>query len=156
DQPVMRAEKTNGRSGLLPKVPRLSLPVNMGQGLPGAIGNREQTQDRTIAAGLRGTVVGGTPHGSVVIESQVAGVSGAIGAGRQAAGPLTMGQTAGTMQGQPYIPPGAILIVPGPLNLAMLHQALNSGIAGVIASSVSSRDLEHFLRVDLIDLLNCT
>lgn len=156
DQPVMRVEKKiKGRSGPLPKVPRLSLPANMGQGLPGAMGSREHAQGETIIAGLRGKVVGGTPRGSVVIESQVAVVSGAIGAGRQVAGPLTMWQTPGKMQGQPYIPPNALLVVPGPLNLAMLRQALNSGIAGVIASSVSSRDFERFLRVDLIDLLNC-
>jgi hypothetical protein len=36
----------------------------------------------------------------------------------------------------------------------MVQQALNSGVVGIIASSISSRDLENFLRTDLIALLN--
>ncbi len=96
-----------------------------------------------------------TGRGSVVIEGLAAIVAGTLGAGRQVAGPLAIWQAAGDAEDRPYIPPGAILIVPGPLNLAMLRQALNSGIAGVIASSISSRDFESFLCTDLIDLLNC-
>lgn len=46
-------------------------------------------------------------------------------------------------------------MVPGPLNLTMLRQALHSGIVGVIASSISSRDFETFLHANMIDLLNC-
>lgn len=154
DQPVMRLEKTEA-PGTLPQVPRLSLPVSMGQGLPGVVGSRERSKSEVVVAGLRGTVVRITGRGSVVIEGQVAIVAGALGAGRQVAGILTIWQAHGTLEKPLYIPPGAILVVPGPLNLAMLRQAANSGIAGVVASSISSRDFESFLRTNLIDLLHC-
>lgn len=155
DQPVIRLEKIVKTPRILPKVPRLSLPASVGQVLPGAIVSREQGSDGLVSAGLRGTVVRVTPRGGVVIDSQVAVIAGAMGVGRQVSGPLVMWQATGMMQGPAYIPPGALLIVPGPLNLAMLRQALNSSIAGVIASSITARDFESFLRVDLIDLLNC-
>ncbi|HET8846608.1 MAG TPA: hypothetical protein VFN35_34420 [Ktedonobacteraceae bacterium] len=153
EQPVILL-KPQETTGSIPQVPKLSLPTNAEQGLPGAMSRRTQARRQTLAAGLRGTVVALTMRGSVVIESIAAIVAGAIGAGRQVAGPLTMWQTPGTLSGHPYIPAGAILLVPGPLNLAMLRQALHSGIAGVVASSVSSRDLESFLHADLIDLLH--
>jgi hypothetical protein len=155
EQPVIRLEKPAGTIGLLPEVPGLSLPTNTKQYLPGTINSRKQRRSEMIAAGLRGTVVRVMPRGSVVIESKVAAVAGAIGAGQQTSGPLTLWQASDTASGQSYIPRGAILVVPGPLNLAMLHQALNSKVAGVVASSISSRDFESFLHVDLIDLLNC-
>jgi hypothetical protein len=117
--------------------------------------NRSRRSSEVIVAGLQGTVVGITGRGSVVIEGQVAIVAGAAGAGRQVAGPLVIWQARGAREPQPYIPPGAILAVPGPLNLAMLQQALNSQLAGVVASSISSRDLESFVHIDLIDLLHC-
>jgi hypothetical protein len=142
-------------AGTLASVPRLSLPANVGDALPGVMSRRERIKNELVVAGLRGRVVAVTARGSVVIEGQAAVVSGALGAGKQIAGPLTIWQTPGRAQGQPYIPPGAILVVPGPLNLAMLRQALNSGIAGIVASSISSRDFEYFLHTNLIDLLNC-
>ena len=154
NQPVMRLAKNEARVAL-PQVPRLSLPANTKQGLPGAIPSREQSRSEVVIAGLHGRVVRVTGRGSVVIEGQAAIVAGALGAGRQVAGPLVIWQARGAQEQQPYIPPGAILAVPGPLNLAMLHQALNSHIAGVVASSISSRDFESFVRTNLIDLLHC-
>ncbi len=154
DQPVMRLAKIETRVAL-PQVPRLALPASTGQGLPGAIRSREQQTGEVILAGLQGTVVRVTGRGSVVIEGQAAIVSGALGAGRQVAGPLAIWQVHSTREQPAYIPPGAILVVPGPLNLAMLHQAVNSRIAGVVASSSSSRDFESFVRINLIDLLQC-
>jgi hypothetical protein len=139
----------------LPRVPRLSLPASAGPVLPGAVSSSVSRKSETVAAGLRGRVIALTGRGSVVIEGLAAIVAGTVGAGRQVAGPLTIWQAPSAQEARPYIPPGAILVVPGPLNLAMLRQAVNSGIAGVVASSVSSRDFEQFLRTDLIDLLNC-
>lgn len=52
------------------------------------------------------------------------------------------------------LPPGAILVVSGPINFAFLHQAIASGAGGVIASSIVVRDLEGFLRTDIIQLLD--
>lgn len=154
---VMRLERVE--TPRLPQaVPRLSLPAvsaSASQVLPGAVSNRVRATNVAIAAGLRGRVIAITRRGSVVIEGLAAIVAGTLGAGRQIAGPLIVWQAPGSLERQVYIPPGAILAVPGPLNLAMLRQALNSGIAGIVASSISSRDLESFLRTDLIDLLNC-
>src|SRR5205823_14033041 len=69
-------------------------------------------------------------------------------------GILTMWQASDARREQPAIPPGALLVIPGPLNFAMLRQAMISGVVGVVASSISSRDLEGFLRADLIELIS--
>lgn len=153
-QPVMRIEQIE-RLHLLPEVPRLSLPANVEQPLPGAMGTLARGQHTTIAAGLRGTVVAVTSRGSVVIEGLAAIVAGTIGAGRQVAGPLAIWQPPEATERQAPIPPGAILVVPGPLNLTLLRRALYSRIAGVVASSITWQDLEAFLRTDLIDLFHC-
>ncbi|WP_126595373.1 hypothetical protein [Dictyobacter aurantiacus] len=109
-----------------------------------------------IPAGLHGRVVGFTSRGGVVIESHAAVIQGALGAGKQVAGVLTMWQPHNQYAYVQAIPPGAILIVPGPLTFSLLHQALNSGVVGVIASSVALRDLEGFLRADYLHLLKLT
>jgi hypothetical protein len=151
----MRIEQIE-RPQLLPEVPRLLLPASMGQVLlPGAMYSGLREQSSTIVAGLRGTVIAVSRRGGVVIEGLAAIVAGTVGAGRQVAGPLAIWQAPGTSERQTYIPPGAILVMPGPLNLRMARRALYSGIAGVVASSMALRDLEAFLRTDLIDLLNC-
>ena len=103
----------------------------------------------TLSAGMRGRVVDITRRGGVIIETRAAVVQGAIGAGGQVAGILTVWQ----IGGQQPIPPGAILLIPGPLNVAMLRQAMSAGTSGVVASSMSSRDLEGFLRADLVQLV---
>jgi hypothetical protein len=153
DQPVMRLERSK-TSAALSQAPRLSLPASTDQGPPGALSSSAQSQSEIILAGLRGTVVRVTRRGSVVIEGQVALVAGVLGAGRQVAGPLTIWQAPRGQEQSLSIPPGAIVAVPGPLNLAMLQQALNSQIGGIVASSISSRDFERFVRIDLIDLLH--
>lgn len=163
EQPVMRLEKIEKTSTPLPQAPRLSLPsAGANKSLPGMIKDAPQIRKAVLPAGLRGKILGVTARGGVVIESQAAVVSGALGAGRQVAGPIAIWQAsglsgpAGGTETEPYIPPGAILVVPGPLNLSMLRQAQHSGIVGVVASSISSRDLESFLHTDLIELLNST
>ncbi|HZO70733.1 MAG TPA: hypothetical protein VFB60_00945 [Ktedonobacteraceae bacterium] len=106
-----------------------------------------------VPAGLRGRVVEISPRGGVVIESPAALVQGVIGAGKQIAGILTLWrEKAGKQQ---KIPAGAILVVPDQINFALLHRAMSSGVSGIVAGSISLRDLEGFLRVDLIQLLNC-
>ena len=153
EQPVMSLERPEA-SLALAKMPQLSLPTSVPNRLPGVINGRERSQGSQIIAGLRGRIIAVTARGSVVIEGQAAIVGGTIGAGRQVAGPLTIWQAPGLAQGQDYIPPGAILVVPGPLNKAMLQRAANSGIVGIVASSVSSHDFESFLHTNLLDLLN--
>jgi len=104
-----------------------------------------------VLAGLHGRVVQVTRRGGVVIESYVALVRGSFGIGKQIAGVLTLWQNDPTQTRQ-AIPPRAILIVPGPLSSALLHQAINSGVSGIVASSIALCDLEGFLRTDLIAL----
>ena len=158
DQPVMRIEMTQ----LDPDkaaASRYSLPTAAVGTMDSPATNTATNADgrrsgETIPAGIRGRVVDVTRRGGVVIESRAAVLQGAIGAGCQVAGVLTLWQAPNTGYGQPSIPPGAILVIPGPLNFAMLRQALSSNVSGVVASSISTRDLEGFLRVDLVQLIN--
>ena len=176
DQPVIRLEKTEqvpGEADNLSKAAPSGSPSSDGPssislsstktspvGVPTAaalkenVGVQSNVVSETIPAGLRGRVVDITRRGGVIIESRAAVIQGAIGAGNQVAGVLTLWKASGTSRSQQPIPPGAILIVPGPLNFAMLRQALISGVAGVVASSISSHDLEGFLRTDLIQLID--
>ena len=161
DQPVIRLYKAE-KIEAIDTAPRLVLPSvklpgameageDSGNGFYAGNGNGSKMAGDTIPAGLAGRVVDITRRGGVVIESCVAAVEGTLGAGNQVAGILTMWRS-GT--GAAVIPPGAILAVPGPLNFAMLRQALNSGIVGIVASSIAVRDLEGFLQTDLLLLLN--
>lgn len=110
-------------------------------------------QGEVVPAGLRGRVVEISPRGGVVIESPAALVQGTVGAGKQIAGVLTIWQE---KAGKPQpIPPGAILVVPDQISFSLLHQAISSGVSGIVAGSISVRDLEGFLRTDLIQLLDC-
>lgn len=174
DQPVIRLEKTEqasqvagnlanvSSSGGLSSLSQSSMNLSSG-GAPTASAVRENVATQintpnpvseTVPAGLRGRVVDITRRGGVIIESRAAVIQGAIGAGNQVAGVLTLWKAPGTGRNQQPIPPGAILIIPGPLNFAMLRQALISGVAGVVASSISSHDLEGFLRTDLVQLID--
>ncbi len=142
DQPVLRLERSQQASGTLSQMDGGARESN----------KSAAAQAETIPAGLRGRVVDITRRGGVVIEGRAAVVRGAIGVGKQIAGVLTMWQS-GKMGRAASIPAGAILVVPGPVNFAFLHQALLSNIRGMIASSIELRDLEGFLRTDLISLL---
>ncbi len=109
-------------------------------------------QKQNIPAGLHGRVIGFTVRGGVVIESHAALCQGILGAGNQVAGVITMWQSPNDHSSK-AIPPGAILVVPGSLTFGLMHQALNSGVVGVIASSIALRDLEGFLQTDYLQLL---
>ncbi len=176
DQPVIRLEKTEqvpeevgnlanvatsgGRSsdGLSSLALSSAQAASVGAPTASAVKENVAAQlkvvSETIPAGMRGRVVDITRRGGVIIESRAAVIQGAIGAGNQVAGVLTLWKAPSASRGQQPIPPGAILVVPGPLNFAMLRQALISGVVGVIASSISSHDLEGFLRTDLVQLID--
>src|SRR5215469_4266071 len=158
DQPVIRIEMTQ----LVPEktaAPHFSLPTAVvgtmdSSTAESATDPNEWRNGETIPAGMRGRVVDITRRGGVVIESRAAVVQGAIGAGCQVAGILSLWQAPNAGYEQQHIPPGAILVIPGPLNFAMLRQALSSNVSGVVASSISTRDLEGFLRTDLVQLVD--
>ncbi len=154
NQPVMRQQRVDVALPLA-SVPRLSLPMVAMQGVAAPAGHLAPLKSEVLLAGLCGKVVAVTPRGGVVIQGLVSVVSGAVGIGRQVAGPLTFWQTSDGTRERPIIPPGAILVMPGPLTLTMLRQMLNLGISGLVASSICFQDLEHFLHTNLLDVLNC-
>ena len=174
DQPVIRLERLD-LADTITEFPRLASPTPpyAGQsavyaGLQESIRTNSWLNSGLVPAGMRGRVIDITHRGGVIIESRSAIIQGAIGAGNQVAGILTAWnagsrfQEPGTfLSNRPLeadasrpIPPGALLVVPGPLNFAMLRQAMSFRIAGIVASSISSRDLADFLRTDLIALIN--
>jgi hypothetical protein len=154
DQPVLRIEQEEKVAESVLAGQRLSLPAGKIDIKAVRDGLNATGDGETIPSGLRGRVVDITRRGGVIIESQAALIQGAIGAGNQVAGILTMWQPGNAFKSPQAIPPGAILVTPGPLNLTMLRLAVNSGIAGMIASSIEVRDLEGFLQTDLVQLLD--
>ncbi len=158
DQPVLRIEHHELFETVQP-APRLSLPssatgkIHLSEMKPGQAGDTGGKSTETLPAGLRGRVVDITRRGGVIIESRAAVLQGTIGFGGQIAGQLTMWQAA-SASGPAAIPPGAILIIPGQVNFAMLRQAINAEVVGIIASSVTTGDLEGFLSTDLVQLLD--
>ena len=143
DQPVLRLEKigygTTAHTQMQQNPPATPIPPVIAR------------------AGLRGQVVEITRRGGVVIKTRASIIGGKIGAGQQAVGVLTWWQPSNAYQpsSSPLpMPPGAILVIPGPVDAALLRQAINSGVVGVVASSITTRDLESFLGVDMLDLLN--
>ena len=105
-----------------------------------------------VIAGLAGRVMKMTPRGGVVIEGRATVVRGGIGIGNQVAGVLTLWPPRGNTLSS--LPSNALLVVPGPISFAFLHQAVTSGVSGVIASSIATCDLEGFLHTDIIQLLD--
>jgi len=147
EQPVIRIETTQPAKEMM-TAPGTGAAMDSSS-LSTSTGANGSRSGETVPAGIRGRVVDITNRGGVIIESRAAVVQGTIGAGFQVAGVLTLAS-----RGQKAIPPGTILVIPGPLNFAMLRRALSSSISGVVASSISSRDLEGFLRVDLVQLID--
>ncbi len=157
DQPILRFERTASIDTMetIPHIPQVPITGNSpGQEhVPGEINPSMRVE--MLAAGLRGRVVSITHRGGVVIESRAAVLQGALGAGSQVTGVLTLWQASfASTSGRLTIPPGALLVVPGPVNFALLRQASVSGVVGLIASSVVLRDLEGFLQTDVLRLVN--
>ncbi|GAC1358746.1 MAG: hypothetical protein NVS2B12_13970 [Ktedonobacteraceae bacterium] len=153
DQPIMRMEQ--GRDALHAggSVDALSTPPSARVSPTDVPGTSLEDYSESIPAGLYGHVAGFTRRGGVIIESRVAQVQGMIGAGPQVVGVLTLWRPPGPGQKAQVIPPGAILVVPEPLTFALLHQAMHSGVTGIVTGSVALRDLEGFLRTDVLQLL---
>jgi hypothetical protein len=151
DQPVLRLLREENAEGREKRGEDSSLPSSFAR-----LSSDKQAErvGESIPAGLYGHVVGFTQRGGVVIESQATCIKGRLGAGLQVAGVLKIWQAPPANGPAQRIPPGAILIVSEPLTLALLHQATNSGVVGIVAGSIALRDLEGFLRMDMLQLLN--
>jgi hypothetical protein len=174
DQPVIRLEKPESAkavSGFPNSVSPASPPASQIAGYHVAqkdFRSNAQQMNGIILAGMRGRVIDITRRGGVIIETRAAIVQGTIGAGTQVAGILTIWNSNSSFQPSSTTPTSVyvgatpsfsialptILVVPGPLNFAMLRQAMKTGVVGIVASSISSRDLEGFLGADLIALIN--
>ncbi|HLZ81109.1 MAG TPA: hypothetical protein VKP04_05700 [Ktedonobacteraceae bacterium] len=159
DQPIIRLERKDPDEAI-PIVPHLSPHVAMddlrkeNRQAQSEAFVKDQYLGEILPAGLRGRVVDITRRGGVIIESKAALLQGVIGAGNQVVGKLTMWQPQGFVEETENIPEGALLVIPGPLNSAMLRLAVIAGVSGIIASSISSRDLESFLRINLVELID--
>jgi len=151
DQPVLRLEYTK-LNGSLQQKPALLVPATVQTAQEMYNNSHNVLENVIVPAGLRGYVVEITARGGITIETYATVIQGAIGVGGQVAGELTVWRASAGKSAA--VPPGAILVVPGPINFAFLQQALVSGISGIIASSIAVRDLEGFLRADLIQLLD--
>ncbi len=136
DQPVVRCARLTSSPRFMQQAPSIKGP---------------EVHVELVPAALRGRVVEVTPRGSVFIESHVARLTGALGVGRSVAGIITIWQP-DRRSASAVIPPGAILIVPDRLDFALLRQAEASGVAAIIAGSISLRDLEGFMHLDLIEM----
>lgn len=153
DQPVLRIEQPEAMESMPPVPDTPSGQEHTSEDRSSS--TQHQHIGETFPAGLRGRVMFITPRGGVVIESPAAVLQGAIGAGNQVVGVLTMWRASlADATGKLTIPPGALLVVPGPVNFAQLRQASISGVVGLIASSIALRDLEGFLQTDVIQLVN--
>ncbi len=162
EQTVVQRERWSGIYGekcaplvypgqvVLPDQPVLRLPPVRSSRL----GSRSPLTE-IVPSGLLGRVVKITQRGGVVIESRATVMKGTVGFGNPVAGVLTLWSPGDNGRLSTPLPPRALLIVPGPISFAFLHQVLASGIRSVIASSIVARDLEGFLRTDLIQLLEC-
>jgi hypothetical protein len=124
-----------------------------------AIGDQVQS-DQTIAeinnagdisvvqAGFAGRVIDVSLNQRVVIEGAVTIIEGIVGVGGPAVGTLCMLPRGESLAMVP-IPRGGVILFPQQLPLVLMQRAVTGGAAGIIAGSVSAREIEAFSRVDL-------
>jgi hypothetical protein len=124
-----------------------------------AIGDQVQS-DQTIAeinnagnisavqAGFAGRVIDVTLNQRVVIEGTVTIIEGIVGIGAPAVGTLCMLPRGESLAMVP-IPRGGVILFPQQLPLVLMQRAVTGGAAGIIAGSVSAREIEAFSRLDL-------
>jgi hypothetical protein len=110
---------------------------------------------QTLRAGLRGQVIEASARG-VTIEGLVAVVQGLIGVGGQAVGEINILSKEALKVPADTLPltRGVILVVPGRLTRALLGHATASGVAGLVASSMTVSDLEGALSIDMTAVLD--
>jgi hypothetical protein len=124
-----------------------------------AIGDQVQS-DQTIAeinnagnisvvqAGFAGRVIDVALNQRVVIEGTVTIIEGIVGIGGPTVGTLYMLPRGESLAMVP-IPHDGVILFPQQLPLVLMQRAVTGGAAGIIAGSVSAREIEAFSRVDL-------
>lgn len=110
---------------------------------------------QTLRAGLRGQVIEASARG-VTIEGLVAVVQGLIGVGGQAVGEINILSKEALKVPADTLPltRGVILVVPGRLTRVLLEHAAASGVAGLVASSMTVSELEGALSIDMTAVLD--
>ena len=110
---------------------------------------------QTLRAGLHGQVIEASARG-VTIEGLVAVVQGLIGVGGQAVGEINILSKEALKVPADTLPltRGVILVVPGRLTRALLEHAAASGVAGLVASSMTVSELEGALSIDMTAVLD--
>lgn len=106
-----------------------------------------------ILAGITGRVVEMTPGQHVAIEGAATILQGLVGLGAPVAAPLAQlprGESLAVVN----IPSGCIIVFPQPAPLMLLQRAATSGVYGIIAPSMSARELEAFARIDLSAMMD--
>ena len=90
---------------------------------------------------MPGTVVGVTPGESVVIEGRGVAISGALGAGGRAVGPLRVIESGDRPEDVAEI--GEILVTPDPLRTEWMQRAVEARVSAVIAPSADDATLSE-------------
>ncbi|MGO8949026.1 MAG: hypothetical protein ACLQUY_15540 [Ktedonobacterales bacterium] len=129
-----------------------------------AIGDQVQSEDiiaevdnagnrSAIQAGFSGRVIDVSLNQRVVIEGIVTVIEGVVGLGGPAVGTLSTLPRGESLPMVP-IPRGGVILFPQQLPLVLMQRAVTGGASGIIAASVSAREIEAFSRLDLSALLD--
>jgi hypothetical protein len=113
----------------------------------------EMPDGTPVLAGLGGRVVEVSPAAGVQLEGVASVVTGLLGLGGSAAGPLAF-LTRGESPAVVPIPRGGIIVYPQRLSLTLLQRAAAGGAAGIVAASAAALELEAFVRADLTAVLD--
>lgn len=106
-----------------------------------------------MLAGIAGRVAEVVPGQHITLEGPATIVQGVVGLGAPVVGPLAQlprGESLAVVR----IPAGSILVFPQPAPLMLLQRAAAGGARGIIAPSMSARELEAFARTDLSAILD--
>ena len=106
-----------------------------------------------IQSGFSGRVVDVSLNQRVVVEGTVGIIQGVVGIGGPAVGILCMLPRGESLAMVP-IPRGSVILFPQQLPLVLMQRAVAGGAAGIIAASVSAREIEAFSRLDLSAVLD--
>jgi hypothetical protein len=104
-------------------------------------------------AGIMGRVAEVHPDRGVLVDGAAALLSGVLGVGGTASGLLWF-LPRGESVAMAVLQPGCILVYPQRLPITLMQRAAQAGVAGIVASSASARELEGFARVDMTALLD--
>jgi hypothetical protein len=106
-----------------------------------------------IQAGLSGRVIDVVLNQRVTIEGTVTIIQGVLGIGGPTVGTLCMLPRGESLAMVP-IPRGGVILFPQQLPLVLMQRAVTGGAAGIIAGSISAREIEAFSRLDLSAVLD--